>query len=260
MAFALTFTDADSNVLDLDDGTNFKVRRIHGAGIPPVMHHNVSPPLRDASEYMRTYLQPRRLRVELLVIGSSFANLQTHRRSLVTALNPKLGKGTLKYTPDATEYAIDCLVQQGAGFSRFLAPLAEVVILEMYCPDPTWYDPSQNTPTITAGTPGPITNAGDVPAAPVITATGAFNDIEISNDTAGKVIDLPGLSVGGGAVLTVDMGQRTVDVDGVSQMSELTSASVFWSLAKGSNTIDVTLGGGGAIVFTVAYYTPFLGI
>lgn len=279
MAATFTFTDADSNVLDLHDGTNFRLLAIRGAGIAGLNHQSEKTPLQDGETYIRTLLEPRFVTAVLALMGTSFENMQVQRRSLVTGLNPKVGKGTLKYKPDSAgqQYAIDCYVNDGASFTRQRGHALELADVSFYCPDPAWYDPSANAPTVIVPAGGlefsiefpitfadnfkteTITNTGDLPSAPVITAPGPFVDPKISNDTAGKYLNFDGLTVASGETLTVDMGARTAEVDGASVFSKLTLDSEFWDLATGNNTVTVTLQEGNA-TFTFTYFTRYLGV
>ena len=112
MTAAFSFTPLGGSALDLHDTTNFRLLALRGSGIPGLDHHAVRTPLQDGESYIRTLLLPRYLTAILAVKGSSFDNLQTQKRSLVTKLNPKTGEGTLKWKPvsSGTEYGIKCYV------------------------------------------------------------------------------------------------------------------------------------------------------
>ena len=251
---ALTFTDADSAVHDLDDGTIFKQRSVRNAGIPPVEHDTVRTPSRDGETYIDTFIPPRFLIVQLVIQGTSWANLLANRRTLVQALNPTLGVGTLKWTPDATVYAIDCILERGVGFSDNRGPKRENATISLRCPDATWYNPTANTPTVAGasaglgvpvevpvdieGTKGSavINNTGDVESFPVITLPGPFQDPTITNVTTGKKVRFVGLTVLNGETLTIDHLARTAKVGSTSHISKLSADSEMWPLATGNNT------------------------
>ncbi len=273
---ALTFTDADSNITDLNDETIFKLQELRGVGIPPLIHETVKTPSRRGAQYVGMVFEERFLIVRLAVIGTSIANRQVHRRTLVNKLNPKVGQGTLKWTPDATVYAIDCYVESGLGFGRHRSDLLEFVTISFRCPDPAWYNPAEQTSAfaITGGLQIPmaipmtistlaesqvINNTGDLATYPTITIPGAFTNPTITNVTTGKVIAFSGLTVAGGETLVVDMDAQTAKVDGTSVMDKRTSASEAWPLEPGINTVKFETSTGQATA-TVAWYVRFLGV
>ena len=274
---ALTFTDADAGVTDLNDGTKFKLREVRGAGIPALQHDTVRTPGRDGATYVRTILDQRFLVVDLWLLATSFADLQVQRRTLIAALNPKTGVGTLKYTPDATLYAIDCLVERGVGFTQYRGPLMERATISFRCPDPTWRTLPQNEETIDnsgSGLSVPITvplsfadgmgttvinNTGDVDSLPVITVPGACANPIITNTTTDKKLQFVGLTLSGGETLTIDCDARTAEVDGASVIAKLSSDSEFWALEPGNNSVTFSIASGD-VDATVKYFTRFLGV
>jgi hypothetical protein len=274
---ALTFTDADANVTDLNDGTIFKLLGIRDAGIPALWHQTVKTPSRDGETYIRSQLEQRFLILELAVIGTSFTNLQTHRRTLITALNPKTGVGTLKWTPDATVYAIDCIVEQGVGFRRHLKPLAELATVSLRCSDPTWYNPTINEETVAnsgSGLSVPITvplsfadgegttvinNVGDVASRPTITVPGACTNPIITNTTTGKKLQFVGLTINGGQSLIIDCDLRTAKIGSTSHIDKLSADSEFWALEPGNNTVTFGIDSG-TVTADVDYYTRWIGV
>lgn len=277
MAVALTFTDADAVVTDLNDLVAFGLEDVRGAGIPGLRHDTVKTPSRDGETYVRTILEPRFLIVQLAVFGTTWAAHLANRRTLVTALNPKTGVGTLQYTPDATAYAIDCLVERGVGFSKSLGAFTERATISFRCPDPAWFDPAEASilAAITGGLSIPMTipmsigaltetkviaNAGDLDVFPTITVPGVpFTNPTITNVTTSKKLALTGITVNIGETLTIDMEAKTVKVGSTSVIDKMTSASEFWSLAKGNNTVKFeTSSGFGS--FTLTYNTKFLGV
>lgn len=280
MAAALTWTDADSNATNLHDGTIFKLLDITGAGIPPLDNQSVRTPLQDGETYLRTLLDPRFVTLRLMVAGTSFEDFYANRRTLIVALNPKLGEGTLKYKPNSggVQYGLDGYVERVRSSKR--SDRVAIVDVMIRAPDPTWYNVSQNVPNISV-TPtqlafpitfpiqfGPkfnssvINNGGDVVSWPVIlNDDGGFTGPKFENTTTSKYINLPTLTVASGEVLTVDMKARTIKVDGTSVLSYLTSDSEFWTLALGNNTVKISLLGITTNpTFSLNWYTRYLGI
>jgi len=192
MTAALSYTDAQANVLDLNDFDMFMVLTLSGAGMPGIEHHTQRTPLQDGETHIRTLLAPRFLIVELAIMAASFEALQAARRILVAALNPKLGAGMLTYKPDpaGAEYGIDCFVEQGVEFSNLVSPASEVATVSFRCPDPAWYNTTQvltdivapdgglefptTLPIIFSGNSASavINNTGDLESWPVVSLAG----------------------------------------------------------------------------------------
>ena len=280
MAAALTWTDADTNVLDLHDGTKHRLLEITGADIPPLDNQSVRTPLQDGETYLRTILEPRFLTLRLMVAGTSFENFYTNRLALVKALNPKLGEGTLKYKPNSagTQYGLDGFIERTRERRR--SEKLSIFDVMIRAPDPSWYDTSQNVPNIAIAPTEltfPITfpiqfgpklntkvenNTGHLVSFPVISNDdGAFSGPKFENTTTGKFINLPTLTVASGETLTVDMKARTIKVGSTSVLSKLTSDSEFWSLALGNNTVKISLLGITTDpTFSVNWFTRYLGI
>lgn len=274
---ALTFTDAGGDVLNLNNGSNIKLLDLRGAGIPSLRHQTVQTPARDGETYIRTTVEPRFLIVELRIKGTNFADLQTQRRALITAFNPKVGVGTLKWTPDATVYAIDCLIEQGVGFANYRGTFFEDALVSFRCPDPMWRGATLNEETVTnsgSGLSFPISfpisfidglgttiinNIGDVPSFPVITIPGACTNPIITNVTTGEKLSFPALTLSAGESLIIDCDARTAKVGTVSKIALLSADSEFWTLASGNNTITFATASGTAIA-SVDYYTRLLGL
>ncbi len=273
----LTFTDTNGGVLNLNNGTNIKLLDLSGAGIPSLLHQTVKTPARPGETYIRTTVEPRFLIVKLRIKGTTFANLQTQRRALITALNPTLGVGVLKWTPDATIYAIDCIVDQGVGFTDYLGPFVEDVLVSFRCPDPMWRGATLNEETVVnsgSGLSFPISfpisfldgtgttiinNTGDVDSFPTITVPGACTNPTITNTTTGKTLQFVGLTLSAGQSLIIDCDARTAKVGSVSKIALLSADSEFWTLAPGNNTITFGVSSG-TVTANVDYYTQFLGL
>lgn len=271
----LTFTGADSVITDLNDRTSYVLKSLRGSGVPPLIHETVKTPSRRGEIYIRAVLEPRFLVVVMGIFGSSPEDSETKRRALVRALNPKLGIGTLKWTPNSTVYAIDCVLEQGLRFEGH-GPISPSLNLSFRCPDPTWYDPAVKSSAfaITGGLSIPMTipmsisaltqlqvidNIGDLDTFPTITIPGPFTNPKITNVTTSKVISFSGLTVLTGETFIIDMDKQTAKVDGVSVMDKRTSDSEAWALETGLNTVRFETSTGQATA-TVAWFTRFLGV
>jgi phage-related protein len=282
MVAALTFTTADGDVIDLNDGTVLSLRgALRNTGMPPVLQDTVKTPNRDGETWKRMIFEPRFLGLNLTVQGSSFSDLQDQHQTLLTALNPRLGVGMLKYTPAATLYAIDCLVEDGPRFNNYRGPLMDRVAISFRCPDPTWYDPVENNETVANSGSGlsfagsgvsfdplsfadgtgttTINNLGNMASFPTITVPGACTNPIIRNTTTGKKLQFVGLTIGSGENLIIDTKLRTAKIGSISHISKLSADSEFWTLEPGNNVITFSVSSG-TVTALVDYLTRFLGV
>lgn len=104
-------------------------------------------------------------------------------------------------------------------------------------------------------------NKGDLPAYPVsINIHGPVNSPKIINTTTGEYIEVTvNLATSSNElVIAYDKDSLTVELDGVSVINQVTSASDYWKLQPGSNVISLT---GSSIsddaYATVSYYSAW---
>lgn len=280
---SLVYAPADgSPVIQLNEGDVRIVNEVRGFGILDPNHQTVKTPTKRGATYVRTVLPERFLEIELGVFGTDFVNLQSEHRTIVVALNPDLGVGVLTYTPDPSGqvYAIDCILEGGAGFTKPIGPAADELVLVLRCLDPTWYDPAISSPSVASsgGLAVPIdipldivdsiatlaiNNTGDIETFPVIRVVrtaGSFTSPVITNTTTGKLFSLPSLVVAANDELVIDLDVQTAKVEGVSVMSYRSAASEQLGLVRGVNNLTFAVSAGNATTFTVEYYTRFIGV
>lgn len=131
-------------------------------------------------------------------------------------------------------------------------------LVELTCPDPIIYDTALQTtstglPAPTAGLMFPVTfpatfgastggslstaNAGNYPTAPVFTITGPCTSPSLQLAT-GATMSF-NLSLASTDTLVVDMGARTVLLNGVSRANTIVSGSSWFSFPVGTSTVFV---------------------
>jgi hypothetical protein len=91
-------------------------------------------------------------------------------------------------------------------------------------------------------------NDGDVDAWPIWTIEGPGSSILLRNQTTGKVLSLPSVTLTAGQQVQIDTrpNRRSVTVLGVNGFSSLSSDSNLWPLVSGANGISIEMGGTGA--------------
>ncbi|MFW6030945.1 MAG: phage distal tail protein [Myxococcota bacterium] len=289
----LTFTAPDGQRLDFDTGSDrVRLRRVLGAGVPDVRHQTIRSPLQDGQQYGgRSRFEPRFLEVEVVTSPlCSYAEAHDARRKIISVLNPQLRSdpldplepelGELRWSPDdRRDFYIDAILESGVSFEgRDIADgFWRELTLEFRCPDPAWRPKNRDQASFQTGAAGlsvpisvpislaggggttTVTNEGDLQTFPRITMTGSFSAPRIFNDSLGRSVDFPGLSVSTGQEFVIDMNARTAEVDGSSVMQFRTAESEMWPLMPGDNDLRVTLTAGSGTV-VVEWFRRFLGV
>lgn len=238
-------------------------------GMPPYALTESRTPLTDGAVLRYVLADVREVDVPLLVTASSYAELYDALAALEVALNPKSGPGKLRVTaPNGNIRDINCTY--ASGFEHDLGQgtigsLASILVFRAH--DPYLYDvmATQIGPFFASTAPAffpilpihlgsssvlssfSVDNSGHAEAYPVWTIHGPGSAITLTNNTTGKALALTGnggLTLGASDVLTIDTQARTLLLNGVtSEYSKLSFASSLWLLAKGFNSIAVSMTG-----------------
>jgi phage-related protein len=180
------------------------------------------------------------IRLEGGLVESAGASLRTQIDALKAGLQ---GEQSLSFEADRLwrkaqmrDFEVN---YEGTGYARFAR-----VRLSFVTPDPYQYAASDttNSRTITAsGQTLNTTNAGNAPAAPVLSLTvGGSGAVTLSctvlNNTTGESFTLNG-SVTGGEVILIDTLEQSITISGVDKTALFDG--LFPSLEVGSNTFQV---------------------
>lgn len=110
-------------------------------------------------------------------------------------------------------------------------------------------------------TPTTVSNTGAVQVYPVITLTGSMTNPTITNATTGQFFALTGLTTTATDVVTIDMKNHAVLLNGGSISPYMTSTSTWWSLLTGDNDISLTTtGASDTVTGTITWRAAYLGI
>lgn len=123
----------------------------------------------------------------------------------------------------------------------------------------TQYDmPVQWTP---GTTPAVAVNSGDVTIYPQFKITGQVQNPRITNFKSDKFVQINITTTSPTDVLIIDMGARTVTLNGGNILSYRSSDSTWWGLEQGNNTIQFTSDGPSDVnVGTLRWRTAYLGV
>lgn len=234
-----------------------------GLGMPSMRTNDLPWLSVDGAYGAGDYLQPRLVRAQLAVMGSSPANAEQLARTLVGAWRPSRSDVTLHVRLAGSDaYRLTGRPRRCELDMSTLASSLVTAAVEFAALDPYLYaaDVSGGTiqlgsgsttpgviPNLTfdleyqpAGTPSPgvvyANNAGSAPTYPSVTFTGPVDTPRLENRTTGQTLELNTTLVGGDQ-LVVNNAARTVTLNGTSALQLLDTASQWLELAPGANEV-----------------------
>lgn len=226
-------------------GSPLLITSLKGMDIPPQTIQEQKAPFQDGSTPIDRLLNIREVVLDGAINApNNFTAIASYRRSIISALNPKAGPGSFVYQNDVASYLVKNVIPEGPLFpDKILTDPFQSFQLTLYCHDPFLYDVS---PTVVAlGASTAVINSGDVMAPITLTISGACTNPIITNATSGYAIKYNGsLLAGQSLVISTTFGNKSVLLNGVNAMPNITNDTVFWGLLLGSNTITFSAGSG----------------
>lgn len=232
-----------------------------GGGIPPIRRIEERSPLQHGYTDVGFLLDARMINLVLLMeargasTAAALALADEYREELAEALKPLPDTPiNLRLTQDSGNVRqIDAHTVGAVDFPITLRERmgpSQLVVMQFACPDPIPYDPTlQNIVFDTSGGGGyripfevpflyttgsaidsttSLTYAGKWETFPVIYATGPAEDLVITNEATGRILDFTGHTIANGDIYTIDTRygrRRIVDQNGVLKNSALTDDS-----------------------------------
>lgn len=171
--------------------------------------------------------EPREFPCDVVVIGTSLADLQSKVDSIAAALNVELGVKALIFDIQSTRYFLAKLASSPVfSYSGFMAEAQ----LRFICADPFAYSTTETASVHTVDeAPESLqeTPAGNYLIEPVWTLVAdqelAAVDIIITNGTTNEAFTWSG-TVGNGETLIIDSAQWYVTLEGVASMTAISGA------------------------------------
>lgn len=267
-----------------------------GTGMPPIEYVTQRGPLQHGESLISYFLRPRTMQLLLRAQGCSRAQYWSSRADLIDYMRPNrhsptsLPGGTLRVVQlDGTIRDIDCLIQQGPGFTakdnRTWDEFSWQEVLRFIAFNPIAYDPT--TRSLTYATPSgqlvfPITFPITFTSNEVITnvtylgtwleyptfiITGPMTNPVIQNLTTNQKLQFDNMILNTGESVTVNLsyGVKTAQKnDGTNMVGYLSSDSNLGEFhlapnpeaTNGVNQIRISSSGGGGgtgIVMTYKY-------
>jgi hypothetical protein len=287
----------DNVTYSLSDGTYCYWVGDDGLGMAPMHRLSERGPLQDGITDRGYRLDPRPIKLLLEIDASTQSEWESKRRSLLSIFNPTNDAIVLELGYETRNYRIDChYIGQMEMPSSDQYGWAQVVMVNLLAPDPTYYDPTMNVvyynmsaggdtmevPTEIPMTVGAssisssknISNNGDVVSYPQIRIDGPITSCVITNAISGDKLDFTGATITSGHYYDIDCryGYKTVEDDAgdnkianLSDDSDLATFAIESGQSVGreavNNPITVTATGADEdTAITFRYYDRYIGV
>ena len=280
----------------LSDNRDYVLTGLDGIAGAPVERITEQGPMQHGVSDRGYRLRPRKLVLALSVRCGDAADWFARRHELLRMFRPGREPVRLRLTSGPVVRQIDCHIDGTLEMTPDVnwGTRWQRVGIELYAPDPTWYDPAGRTAAFSLGGGGLLAIPLAVPmavgsstidqslqikyegtwdAAPIITLRGPMTDPVITNQTLGDKLDFTGTSIAAGNSYVIDCryGYKTVTrtSDGANRIQDLTHDSDLATFRIGAhpdvrdgyNSIRVSASGlTVASVVYLQYYTRYIGV
>lgn len=297
MSYGVTYTigGITYNLSGYDAATGIQMQYIGGLNLGGAPLHAITSrgALQQGDTQLDFRLDPRIITLAWAVHRDSLAELTDALDKYHQIFTPSNVLGRLTITrDDGTQRAIDCYYIGGLDDDIDPKSYSLRLPVQLRCPDPTWYDPNQQTVQMVSGvdgTPTPypyiipvtygsaltqtvsVSYTGTWRSYPIIEATGPITGFSITNDSTGDNISLSS-AIPAGSTYRFNLlyGYKTVtDQTGANKIATVTSGSDLATFSiesapavpGGTNSLTITgTGGTSASAVSLYYYTRYHGI
>jgi len=283
---ALNLIAEDGNNYALYSGQNpADLLALDGAGVATIRRVTQRTPLQNGVTDRGFRLEPRKMTLALYISQPDELMADLMRDKLAYIFGPTITPLKLLATRlDGAQRQIDCFVDGTVDFPQSeRLGASQKVLVPLYAPDPTWYDPAQVSST-TSMSSMPVTTANYSTTGitaddwPVFNITGPVTNLVITHAPVGDTIDFTGTTIPGGETWVVDLrpGYKTVyrQSDNANRLYAVATASVRYfgtlrmlnqklaaSYSVAYNRFALTGSGTtGASSFVVKYYRRYLSL
>src|SRR5512145_2544187 len=135
----------------LDDGDPFTWQQEAGTGLPDVKHLTTRGPAQHGVTYDDYRLEPRIIQEKLLITPPTWAEHWDNRQEIARIFRPSRTPSKLRWELDnGSIREILAYYNGGTGLDTIdRRGLAQPFVVEMFCPDPLFYDPNPVVETVT---------------------------------------------------------------------------------------------------------------
>ncbi|MGI5900791.1 MAG: phage tail family protein [Christensenellales bacterium] len=255
------FTNSKGQSVEFTNDAPLFMKTYHGTGGSPVDIQTQKSPYQDGETLIDTTLEMRDIQLVVAILGTSTAEVMQHRRRLSQVLNPKLGRGKLRFESETGAHEIDVQPNGAPAFpgGKARGALYQECLIELLAPSPFWLDPYFESrelsylmggiqfrlklPTMFSywGFERRVINDGDVPTPVEIEFKGPAVNPTVSNETTGELIKV-NRELQEDEVLNIStaFGQKYVCINGDNAFHYIDLSSVFWQLVPGENLLSYT--------------------
>lgn len=283
-------SNGENDYLIRSDGRRYPLQyygaAVTGLGATPIEHQARRGYKQRGVTIDGFFLGPRTLSFAFDLYGLKRQDVWDRRQELLDQLNPETGIVTYrKIMPDGSRRDIDGWLDASTSLAETDDPRVTNVGFSLFCPDPTFYDPTAESDILAASEvdafvlpfavpdglwfggstqlTGTLTNPGSWRAYPTIRIGGPFSRLVLTNSTTGASITLGvALAYGHEIVITLTPGNQSVLRDGVNAFDEIEEGNlVDWYIAPGDNVI--VCGGAGLTTDSfvqIAYHPRYLAL
>ncbi len=280
---------------NLSDNINYLLVGIDGIGAAPVTRIAEHGPMQHGESDLGYRLQPRRIALAVMARGGDTMAWFARREALLRIFRSSDSPIKLRVASGEMVRQIDCYLNGTMEIAPdALGPGWQKVGIELYAPDPTWYDPTGVSVPFSLGGGGLLAIPLAVPmevgassidqsivvqyggtwdAYPIITAVGPLANLLIQNNTLGDKLDFSGATIGAGDSYVIDCryGYKTVtrQSDGANRIADLSADSNLATfrigahpdVPDGTNSIRVRASGlTAASAIYIQYHTRYVGV
>jgi hypothetical protein len=286
MVNELTFTNSQGKEIVFTNHAPYILAKLQGMGNVDGIIQLQKAPFQDGSTLIDSILSERLITFEVGISVSNPQELSMKRTELASILNPRLGKGTLRYksTMGTKEIvAVSDHVPTFPGGTENRGKCIQKAMVSLLCPSPYWMDISPTNIKLedfvanfrfpfhfpvrfaSRGDSRVLLNNGDVPTPIKVTFRGEALNPKITNITTGEFIRVnQQIPEGYSLVINTEFGNKEVKIvapDGVEENAfhYIDLESTFFMLREGENRFSFITEGGRPEVY-VEYKNRFVGV
>lgn len=238
---------------NLSDNVNYVLTGLDGIGAAPVSRIIERGAMQHGESDVGYRLQSRRIALALTARGGSESEWFARRTEIMRIFRSSNTPVSLRLTSGADVRQIDCYLNGTMELKpeTGTSPGWQRVGIELYCPDPTWYDPEDSNVVFVMGggldtfavplvvpikvgseavdQSIAIPYPGTWDAYPIIYAQGPITNLYLSNNTLGDKLDFTGTTIGDNDSYIIDCryGYKTVTrtSDNANRIQDLSADS-----------------------------------
>lgn len=231
------------NNLTIGGTSAYIVTSVDGLDAPGIRLESSDKAVSHGSFTYAMSLEPRTVVITGSVASPVGQTVTSYHYALRGAFQPQTSALPLSFMipPDDSAKRIYAVPTHPASFtldnSVVIGQLNYTV--QLIAGDPRIYSDTETTTAVSSGGSSVVNNTGTFPSPPTIVTTGSYGgSVTFTNSTQSRAVTLTGLS--GSGVITVDFANHTIIRGSENLYGKLSSASVWWELGPGNNTVGST--------------------